>query len=74
MELKAFIVHAMGKNGGEIDGEVRLQKLFYFCKALVADLKVHYGLSIYQKAQSTTSNQLDQAWVNAQMQEPVIDI
>lgn len=46
MELRAFIVHALDKNGGEIDGEVRLQKLVYFCKALGANLNVHYGLSI----------------------------
>lgn len=29
---------------------------------------------VYQKAQNTTSDQLDQAWVNAQMQEPVTDV
>lgn len=47
MELQSFIVQLVDKNGGEIAGRVRLQKLVYFCKALGADLNVNYKLYIY---------------------------
>lgn len=47
MELQSFMVQLVDKNGGEIAGRVRLQKIIYFCKALGADINPNYKLYIY---------------------------
>ena len=47
MELQSFMVQLVEKNGGEVAGRVRLQKIIYFCKALGADIEPNYKLYIY---------------------------
>ena len=47
MELQAFMVQLVEKNGGEVAGRVKLQKIIYFCKALGADINPNYKLYVY---------------------------
>lgn len=47
MELQSFMVQLVEKNGGEVAGRVRLQKIIYFCKALGADINPNYKLYVY---------------------------
>lgn len=47
MELQSFMIQLVEKNGGEVAGRVRLQKIIYFCKALGADIDPNYKLYIY---------------------------
>lgn len=47
MELQSFLVQLVEKNGGEVAGRVRLQKIIYFCKALGADIDPNYKLYVY---------------------------
>lgn len=41
------MVQLVDKNGGEVAGRVRLQKIIYFCKALGADIDPNYKLYVY---------------------------
>lgn len=47
MELQSFMVQLVDRNGGQVAGRVRLQKIIYFCKALGADINPNYKLYIY---------------------------
>ncbi|WWR15923.1 hypothetical protein V1224_00210 [Lachnospiraceae bacterium JLR.KK008] len=47
MELQSFMVQLVDKNGGNVAGRVRLQKIIYFCKALGADIDPNYKLYVY---------------------------
>lgn len=47
MELQSFMVQLVEKNGGQVAGRVRLQKIIYFCKALGADINPNYKLYVY---------------------------
>lgn len=47
MELQSFMIQLVEKNGGEVAGRVRLQKIIYFCKALGADIDPNYKLYVY---------------------------
>lgn len=47
MQLQSFMAQLVEKNGGEVAGRVRLQKIIYFCKALGADIDPNFKLYVY---------------------------